>query len=65
MKRGLTQVKLASLAGVTQGAVMCWEKGTAFPTASRLAKVSHALGVDTDVLIAEAERRANQKEKGA
>ena len=35
-ERGLTQVQLAEMMSVTQGAVSGWESGTALPQASQL-----------------------------
>lgn len=44
---GISQVDLASLAGVHQVAVSEWERGTCFPTIPRLLMVARQLGIDT------------------
>lgn len=49
-ERGLTQVQLAEMMSVTQGAVSGWESGTALPQASQLPRLADLLGCSIDAL---------------
>lgn len=49
-ERGLTQVQLAEMMSVTQGAVSSWESGTALPQASQLPRLADLLGCSIDAL---------------
>ena len=49
-ERGLTQVQLAKMMSVTQGAVSGWEAGTALPQASQLPRLADLLGCSIDAL---------------
>ena len=49
-ERGLTQVQLAEMMSVTQGAVSGWESGTALPQASQLSRLADLLGCSIDAL---------------
>ena len=49
-ERGLTQVQLAEMMSVTQGAVSGWESGTALPQASQLPRLADLLGCGIDAL---------------
>ena len=41
--KGLTQVELAELLGVTQGCVAMWETGKAFPNSEKLPRLAEVL----------------------
>jgi DNA-binding XRE family transcriptional regulator len=47
---GLTQCQLAAAVGVDSDSISDWERGKAFPLASRLPQVGSALGVDLAAL---------------
>jgi transcriptional regulator with XRE-family HTH domain len=49
-EKGLTQVEMAKLTGVSQQAVQQWETGHSSPRGSRLGKVASILGVDANTL---------------
>ena len=51
-KAGLTQVKLAEIIGVTQGAIAMWENGDREPDIKTLKKLSEALNCTVDELLA-------------
>ena len=50
-EKGLTQVELASLLGVSQGAVSMIERGDRMPSMKVLLKLSEVLGVSIEELI--------------
>ena len=47
-EKGYTQSQLASLVGVTQGAVYFWEKGINEPTAGYVVRLAEVFGVSAD-----------------
>ena len=49
--KGFTQNELARELQVTQGAVVQWEQGKAFPKASNLVKVASILGIPIEKLM--------------
>ncbi len=63
LEKGITQAALADAVGVTQGAVVQWEKGVAFPNAAKILKVASILSCEPEVLIQEAERREKLRQK--
>ena len=50
-QKGITQAQLASMIGVTQGAVSAWETGRWEPSLYTIRKISNALKCTTDELI--------------
>lgn len=50
-KRNITQEELAKQLGVTQGAVLHWEKGRAKPKIAHLLRMSKLLGVGMEELL--------------
>ena len=58
LKKGLSQVKLASILGVTQSAVANWERGSRIPDLDTLLLISSELSVSLDSLL---EKNDNSK----
>lgn len=58
---GLSQTQLASLMGVTQGAVNQWESGATHPKIMLLPKLASALGVTVDELIGKEDPHARTR----
>lgn len=54
--KGLTQVQLAAQAGVSVGALRCWEQGRRVPLLETAAKLAGALGVIFDELVTDTVR---------
>ena len=50
-EKGYTQSQLASLIGVTQGAVYFWEKGINEPAAGYVVRLAEVFGVSADELL--------------
>lgn len=50
-KAGLTQSKLAEKVGVTQGAIMQWERGMTMPSSKRLMTLAKAVGQSVEALL--------------
>ena len=53
--RGLSQRELAEQLYVTRSTVARWENGSRLPDAAMISKISHCLGVDVGMLLADAE----------
>lgn len=51
MEKGMTQLELADLLGVTQGAVMKWETGRCLPSLERMIQISHIFDCSIDELL--------------
>jgi transcriptional regulator with XRE-family HTH domain len=49
---GLTQTALATACGVSQPAVVAWERGSRLPSAIVIIRLADALGVETGWLLA-------------
>jgi len=49
--KGMSQMVIAQLLGVTQGCVSQWEKGTSMPRADKLMKLAGLLGCTVDELL--------------
>lgn len=49
--RGVTQKQLATMIGVSEGAVKTWEQETADPSVNALRSIAIALGVSADYLL--------------
>lgn len=58
LKKGLSQIKLASILGVTQSAVANWERGSRIPDLDTLLLISSELSVSLDSLL---EKNDNSK----
>ena len=50
-QRGITQMELAQLIKVSQGAISQWENGNSRPTLDNLVAIANALGCKVDDLI--------------
>ena len=61
-RRGLTQARVAELAGIDQGALSRIEHGTRRPTIQALAAIAHAMGVRPSDLMRRAEELASEDE---
>ena len=48
---GLTQIRLAAMVGVTQGAIAQWENGMTHPSYGKLKPLANALNLTLDDLI--------------
>lgn len=59
-KKGLTQIQLAQLVGVTDRAVSRWETGAGMPDAAVLTALADALSTTVDALLALPEMKASQ-----
>ena len=49
-EKGITQIELANLIGVTQANISAWENGIAFPTSDKLPKLAKIFGCTIDEL---------------
>lgn len=49
--RGMTQDDLAKAVGVSPPAVSKWERGLAFPSMSKVTRLSEVFSVSTDVIL--------------
>lgn len=49
--RGLNQIELGDILGVSQGTIASWENGTRRPDIEMLAKIADYFGVSTDILL--------------
>lgn len=56
-ERGLSQKKLADLAGISQTSIFYWEKGSRKPKVEQLYRIAAALGVDPDVFFSNDEQQ--------
>lgn len=56
-ERGISQKKLADLAGISQASIFYWEKGSRKPKMEQLYRIAVALGVDPDVFFSDDEQK--------
>ena len=55
--RGMTQADLAEAADISQASVSAWERGTRDPGSDMVARIADVLGVSSDYLLGNDERR--------
>lgn len=56
-EKGITQIGLASMLEVTQGAISQWETGDSLPRADKLPVLAKILGCTVDELLREENKR--------
>jgi len=59
-KKGLSQVELSKIVGVTQQAVGKWEKGKALPDPAIINQLADIFGVTTDYLFGRSPHRTSE-----
>lgn len=62
-KLGITQLTLAEILGVSQGAVANWENGIRKPDIFMLKRIAEVLGCTTDDLLSEPEPATHAPDK--